>query len=604
MSNAKFRIQFVFATLILIVTAIVTLYNLFHEQEESRRRSVQSYEFVHRSYDETLKDAVNFYTARANANLNSPGVLEAFRERDHDRLNNLIRPRWEVMQRENDSLIVMQFHNADGTSLLRLHQPDVYGDNIAEKRPMVAYVHRTQNRVYGFEEGRRGLAFRILIPIFDGGKYIGAVEFGINTPYFTDKIHRFTGYDSFFFIHRNVLGTFGRIKDDSLFNDYIGMDVDGAYKPIIRSYAQEHHHLENAMIRYGSLAYEVNVLRISNYQKNSIGAIMFIKTSDDFSSHVRHIVLINLLISMVLIIIVMLIVHNVYEYIIDKMSFQERYSQLILDSVPSPVIVTDGKQLIGANDTFLSYLHFESVAAFQKEHACVCEYFEKGDTDEYLMPMRDDQRWTEYVLQHPNDNHKAKITIDNITTVFEVKISVLEFNDQMRYVVIFNDISIIQKQTLTDPLTGIANRLHFTMVYQHALKLAEREKNSVSLIIFDIDHFKRVNDFYGHLEGDVVLHRIASLVQQRIRKSDLLARWGGEEFIILLPDTDLENAVKVAESLRNAVAMESFDTVGTITCSFGVATNFEFDESPQEFIKRADNKLYESKETGRNRVSF
>jgi len=602
MKNSKYKIIFILSLLILIVASIITSYNLYHEYEENQRRLNEAHNHVLRTYNETLKDSIGFYRSRADANLRSAGVLEAFKAKDHEKLYDLIRPRWGVMQRENPWLVVMQFHNADGTSLLRLHQPEVYGDKIADQRPMVAYAHKSEQSVAGFEEGRQGLAFRILIPAFDHGVYLGSVEFGISAPYFTDKIRRFAGYESFFFVNKDALGKFGRVGQAIEIGDYRGVEIETNYRSLIEKYAMTHHKLENGLLSHMNLTYEINVLKVNDYMAKPIGAIMFVRLTDDFETHVRHMIIATGIIAFVLIAIIGLIVNRVYSYITLKMSFQERYSQTILDSVPSPVIVTDGEHLVAANSSFLGYLHYDNVEAFKKEHECVCEYFEEGDTDEFLMPMHDDQRWTEYMLNHPLKSHKAKITKEGNTSIFEVRISVLKVNEEIRYVVIFNDISTMQFQTMTDSLTQIPNRLHFAMVYQHIIQVAKRGNKPLSLVFFDIDHFKDVNDHHGHIIGDRVLKQITSLVSQRIRRSDIVARWGGEEFVLLLPDTDLDEAIKVAEMLRNVIDKKVFDQVGNITCSFGVA-QLEEEEDGEHLLNRADGLLYESKMNGRNRVT-
>ncbi len=601
MNSLKIKIIFILSLLILAVVSTMTTYSLMHEKKENERRLSEAYEQVHRTYNETIRDTVHFYQARAEANFRSPGVLEAFREGNHYALYELMKPRWEVMQHENPSLIVLQFHQANGKSLLRLHKPDVYGDNIASERPMVAYAHANTQNVSGFEEGRQGLAFRVLIPVFDQGIYIGLIEFGIATPYFTDKIHRFAGYDAFFFVNKNSLGHFGEFRESVVVGQYVGIDISLHDESFLQHYTRYHTKLQNDVITYEQQAYDVNVLPIKEYRSHSIGAIMFVRPTDDFAVHVRHTLVASGLIALLLILIMGLIVDRIYSFVTAKMSFQERYAQMILDSVPSPVIVTDGNTLIAASDVFLQYFHYETLEAFKHEHQCVCEYFEEGGTDEYLMPMRNDQRWTTFMLEHPHKTHKAKITIHGVSTVFEVRISVLNLNDTLRYVVIFNDISSMQQQSMSDPLTGAANRLYFSMVYSHAINVARRGEKPLALIFIDIDHFKMVNDMYGHLIGDVVLKQIAEIVSKRIRNSDIFARWGGEEFVLLLPDTGLEEAIGVANSLKEVINSEEFEHVGTVTCSYGVAILKE-NETGEELLKRSDEKLYLAKEAGRNRI--
>jgi len=121
------------------------------------------------------------------------------------------------------------------------------------------------------------------------------------------------------------------------------------------------------------------------------------------------------------------------------------------------------------------------------------------------------------------------------------------------------------------------------------------------MIVFDIDHFKKVNDTYGHSAGDYVLKTIADIVRKTIRKIDYLVRWGGEEFVIIPSETNLEKAHALAERIRKITESYKFDTVGKVTISMGV-TEFEEGDTGDSFIKRADDAMYKAKEKGRNRV--
>ncbi len=154
----------------------------------------------------------------------------------------------------------------------------------------------------------------------------------------------------------------------------------------------------------------------------------------------------------------------------------------------------------------------------------------------------------------------------------------------------------------TDLLTGAYNRLRFHTDLSAALRLARGRSQPVAIIMFDLDHFKEINDLFGHNTGDDVLKQVSQLVKDNIRQSDLLARWGGEEFLILLEGTDLHGGERVAEHLRRALAEQSFDAAGRVTASFGVAA-LEPPDNEQSLVKRADQALYASKEGGRNRVT-
>jgi diguanylate cyclase (GGDEF)-like protein len=121
--------------------------------------------------------------------------------------------------------------------------------------------------------------------------------------------------------------------------------------------------------------------------------------------------------------------------------------------------------------------------------------------------------------------------------------------------------------------------------------------------MFDIDHFKNVNDTYGHDVGDTVLKNIVDTVNKNIRNIDIFVRWGGEEFIVLCPQTDSLSAATLAQKLRGAIDDASFDKVGNITCSFGVAS-FKDNESKDSLIKRSDDALYKAKDESSSRLIF
>jgi diguanylate cyclase (GGDEF)-like protein len=153
----------------------------------------------------------------------------------------------------------------------------------------------------------------------------------------------------------------------------------------------------------------------------------------------------------------------------------------------------------------------------------------------------------------------------------------------------------------TDYLTKLHNRIFFDNELQENIYNHQRYGTIFSLIILDIDHFKKVNDNFGHIQGDNVLISLAKFLTSSLRASDFLARWGGEEFIILLPNTALKGATDVAQKLRIGIEQRKWHPEFTITCSFGV-TQIKQNDTASSVFARVDQALYEAKETGRNKV--
>jgi diguanylate cyclase (GGDEF)-like protein/PAS domain S-box-containing protein len=159
----------------------------------------------------------------------------------------------------------------------------------------------------------------------------------------------------------------------------------------------------------------------------------------------------------------------------------------------------------------------------------------------------------------------------------------------------------LQQLATTDTLTGIFNRRCFDETLEREVSRSARLSSPLSLILFDVDHFKRINDTFGHQAGDQVLAQLAGAVAGAIRTSDLFARWGGEEFAVLLPGSPLDAARLLAEKLRMILETQPFPNVGQVTCSFGVGEYAPGDDA-DGLMKKVDRCLYQAKASGRNRV--
>ncbi|MCS6874116.1 MAG: GGDEF domain-containing protein [Pyrinomonadaceae bacterium] len=169
------------------------------------------------------------------------------------------------------------------------------------------------------------------------------------------------------------------------------------------------------------------------------------------------------------------------------------------------------------------------------------------------------------------------------------------------------DIRQIEKlkmESITDPLTGIFNRRYLFRRLDEEVRKVKRYSSALSLVLFDIDHFKEVNDKYGHLVGDKVLVEVCRVIQENVRRTDFVARYGGEEICVLMPNTKLAKAKSVAERIRGKIEQSQIGIGGSslnVTLSAGVAS-FSESDSIEDLIRKADANLYRAKEAGRNRV--
>ena len=171
--------------------------------------------------------------------------------------------------------------------------------------------------------------------------------------------------------------------------------------------------------------------------------------------------------------------------------------------------------------------------------------------------------------------------------------------------ILFDEVTTLRKQVVTDPLTGLFNVRHFRKSLEHELERTRRTGMTTALIMVDLDHFKNINDTWGHESGNQVLQTVAQLLQDQTRKLDICCRYGGEEFAVILPSTELMLARQVAERCLNALretVIPLDETELQVTASIGVAVADNSAQTTESLIENADECMYEAKRGGRNQV--
>ncbi len=273
---------------------------------------------------------------------------------------------------------------------------------------------------------------------------------------------------------------------------------------------------------------------------------------------------------------------------------------IAINTIPNPVVITNGKELLIANDNFLSFFNYENLEDFVKHNGCVCNLFIQSDECFSLDKIDKNTLWTDHLF---NCNRTPIIVSildkDNNPKIFEVGINKLE-EDNNQYIVVFTDVTpihkekeLLEKMAYTDHLTKIYNRQMFDQLYLKELENKKRYGDTLSLVMLDIDHFKNINDTYGHDIGDKILVALTQLISKHLRTNDIFARWGGEEFLILMPRTDKAIAYEKAQELREII-QDHQDQIPQFTVSFGVTQILDSDKGLSAFI-RVDKALYEAK---------
>jgi diguanylate cyclase (GGDEF)-like protein len=278
----------------------------------------------------------------------------------------------------------------------------------------------------------------------------------------------------------------------------------------------------------------------------------------------------------------------------------------LLDINPHFIISTVSGTVDYANKTFLHFLGHETLETLFSGGSCSINEVHVNGTRYSLR----DFSWIPKLRDLPGMQHTACFSTLGAECSAENFFWVTSkyFPELDRDIVTFTDITALERERVqllykatTDSLTGVSNRSKLTDYIHAEHARFRRYKVPMSLIMFDIDHFKAINDTLGHAVGDQVLSALASVVLHSMRDTDILGRWGGEEFMILAPLTILEDAREFSERLRETIAASPMPGVPQLTCSFGVA-EIRKGESLDALFNRVDAALYRAKNNGRNRV--
>jgi two-component system, cell cycle response regulator len=256
--------------------------------------------------------------------------------------------------------------------------------------------------------------------------------------------------------------------------------------------------------------------------------------------------------------------------------------------LPSPVIELDASGNITYINPAAARL-FPDLAAMGLSHPLI------DGLPAQIAALRENRQMCEIVHEVELDTAVYELHISYVQEVGLIRIYALDITQRKR------DEAAIHLLATTDSLTGIANRREFTTILTNEVARAKRYNTPLSLVMYDIDFFKLVNDNYGHDVGDSVLQALTRLVKQNIRSVDVVARWGGEEFMLLMPQASLAAAFAAADKLRLTIADYRFDKVVHLTVSFGVS-EFDPEDNLNSLLKRVDDALYLAKQNGRNRV--
>ncbi|MSM41558.1 MAG: diguanylate cyclase [Geobacter sp.] len=542
------------------------------------------------------------------------------------KLYRLLYPTYEQLSQQD--IRQFHFHTSDNRSFLRFHAPHNSGDSLADTRPSVVMANSSLKPVHTFETGRIMVGFRNVFPIVWNGKHLGSVEFSQPFEAIRREMHTLDpGCEYLLTVHDQAMLP-------KLFEEYKGLFAPARFSrewlvedpqrqlpdsppPLSPSVQAVYERLGTSKdfmaqlasgnagsiaLRQGSTAVRVTMLPLNDAKGSSKAVLLAFSRSPEldeiYFGHRLHLAMFS----------VMLLLVGIAFYLflrsVQTVRKQEQHLRLIADTMDDSLYVMDKDGTITfVNQAAAHVLGLTGTDLMGKIAHYLFHHHGSGEKT----PLTD---CPIYKVIHAGERYKGEewfCRADGSPFMVEVASQpMLQGRKVIGSVTVFRDIterkrleSQLTLLSVTDPLTGAFNRRHFLQALEAELHRADRYGTPFSLVMLDVDRFKRVNDSCGHEAGDRVLQEMVKLIRGRIRSSDILARWGGEEFLLLLVNTPLEAAATLAETLLTELRGHEIEGVGTVTASLGVTCHLP-EDSADTLLIRVDQLMYQAKASGRD----
>ena len=522
----------------------------------------------------------------------------------------------------------LHFHLPNNESFLRFHRPSKYGDNLSGIRATVEHVNYNYEKMSGFEEGRIYNGYRFVYPLSYAGEHLGSVETSISMESVVASLKNALDADVEFILDMKVVKEKVFKDEKSNYKEYeaipnhvIDKNIEGS--EIIQSILKQNNNFYTAHI----MAIEKEVVNLFDVMDSKAYIISIVTIKKVFTEEpIAHILLLRehpelyylqiqrLLVASILILLIGLVLFYMYKAQKRTIIIEQKNEALLLSKEKfkklfnlqrNIMVVSDGKKIKMANNAMCNFFGIDYIEFFTKYHSDISQRFIEHESYFNLTEVEGNKTWIEAIEPLIGDKRIVMMhDLHNNPHAFNVSVSRYEGED---YIILFTDISatMLEKVTLTkklmkDTLTNALSREFFTQNINSIIHHIKTDMH-LGVSILDIDHFKIVNDTFGHDVGDTVLKELTHLVQTSIRESDYFIRWGGEEFVILTHTSSLESLERAIEHVRSRIESTTFTIIKNLTCSLGT-TLYINGEDIKDTIVRADKALYQAKGKNRNQV--
>ncbi|MDY0116620.1 MAG: diguanylate cyclase [Sulfurimonadaceae bacterium] len=495
--------------------------------------------------------------------------------------------------------IWIQIMDKDANVLYRSWTKE-HGENLLAIRQDLQEVIENHKIVSSVSPGRHNLSLRAIVPLIYEDKLVGMLEVISHFNSISKSLMQ-TQIESIVVLKKEFKKQLVHPVTHLFIGDYYVANLDASHS--LMEYLDTH-----TIERYFNDSYKVEDGRmiVSESLKNvdgvEVGYYIMVKDVSDISQSDLDLYMFKWSSFSIIVLMGIMIIWSGFLYF--AKARDKNYYLNVINTSNNIIIINDKEKIIEVNNTFYNFFkEFSSIEQIKKRKVCLCEYFVKDDG--YISDMPNNTNWVEYLVENKAKENKVKLNLYGEIHYFSISASLIS-EDSNHFAIIMSEITAqenykkeLEYLSTTDALTRIGNRRYFQTKLQEEVARAKRYQTPFSMIIFDIDFFKKVNDEFGHDVGDQVLVEYTELIDGILRDSDIFCRIGGEEFVILSPHANLDEAMQIAQKVR--ILVKEYKKIVPITMSFGVVS-YEMGENDDAMFKRADQALYRAKELGRDQV--
>ena len=546
-------------------------------------------------------------------------------------LYDLLNGAYQIMKMQG----VLQYHFIfpNNQSFLRFHKPKKFGDDLSTVREDFSYTNQTQKPIKGFAQGKTTHGFRNTYPLFSkNGRHLGAVEISFSSDNVQNYLATISKIHTHFLVNKKIFKAHTWKRDDlvlkyvqSAEHEDFMLSMRGLHsqeKCITENkhnFEEQRDEIQNGMKNQKKFAvysfldnYDVTIASFFPIKGVLGDETLAWLVSYEKSPFIFSTLMSTNIIRTIFALFFLGLFYLSYKLLLAKDTIEREHKTLndVLNTTDDIMFSTNFQRINFSNRKFKEFFDVDDGEDFKIKHNRFLDLFIKQDGYLHKDILKKDESFSELIQRTPKDKRVILILDKHLNPKsFNIALSKTADNGFATYLVTLTDITklkekelAIQKKAYIDSLTGVYNRNKFDDIVKQEFNRSVRYKRNLSIALVDIDHFKNFNDKFGHLVGDDVLILLAQNLNSKVRETDTFARWGGEEFVILFPETQIEEARIICEKLRQEVEKIIHPEAGSVTASFGV-TQYKENDTIESIFKRCDEALYSAKEQGRNRIA-